>query len=120
MERHNLRIVQIQSLCRQQNNCALAFSSIYTHFKTLKKKAFGKHCGKSEIAQNKQFLLFEQCFFFSICILKPFNSHISVVVCSFFEFGTVSKCWIREWVKEIEICFGIVENILGKGANADF
>ena len=37
--------------------------------------------------------------FYSICILKSFNSHISVVVCRFFEFGTVSKCCIREWVK---------------------
>ena len=25
----------------------LTFSSIYTHFDTLKKKASGKHCGKS-------------------------------------------------------------------------
>ena len=29
--------------------------------------------------------------FYAICILKSFNSHISVVVCSLFEFGTVSK-----------------------------
>ena len=37
--------------------------------------------------------------FYAICILKSFNSHISVVICSFFEFGTVSKWCIREWVK---------------------
>ena len=36
--------------------------------------------------------------FYAICILKSINSHFSVVVCSFFEFGTVSKCCIREWV----------------------
>ena len=36
--------------------------------------------------------------FYAICILKSFNSQISVVVCSFFEFGIVSKCCIREWV----------------------
>ena len=36
--------------------------------------------------------------FYAICILKSFNSHISVVVCSFFEFRTVSKWCIREWV----------------------
>ena len=32
---------------------SLTVSSIYTHFNTLKKKALGKHCGKSEIAQNE-------------------------------------------------------------------
>ena len=35
--------------------------------------------------------------FYAICILKSFNSHTSVVVCSFFEFGTVSKWCITEW-----------------------
>ena len=37
--------------------------------------------------------------FYAICILKPFNSHISVVVCSFFEFGTVSKWCMMEGIK---------------------
>ena len=37
--------------------------------------------------------------FYAICILKSFNSHIPVAICSFFEFGTVSKWCIREWVK---------------------
>ena len=37
--------------------------------------------------------------FYAICIAKSCNSHISVVVCSFFEFGIVSKWCIREWVK---------------------
>ena len=34
------------------------------------------------------FTFFPQCF---PCIFKSFNCHISVVVCSFFEFGTVSQ-----------------------------
>ena len=37
--------------------------------------------------------------FYAICILKSLNSHISVVICSFFEFRTVSKWCIREWYK---------------------
>ena len=45
---------------------------------------------KGEIAQMSNFTLFQNVFY-GICILKSFNSHISVVVCSFFEFGTVSK-----------------------------
>ena len=42
---------------------------------------------------------FSQSDFYAICILKSCNSHISGVACSFFEFGTVSKWCIREWVK---------------------
>ena len=34
------------------------------------------------------FTFFPQCF---PCIFKSFNCHISVVVCSFFEFGAVSQ-----------------------------
>ena len=55
---------------------------------------------KGEIAQNKQFQPFPHCFLCDF-ILKSFDSHISVVVCSFFEFGTLSKWLIREWVKYI-------------------
>ena len=36
---------------------------------------------------------------YAIFILESFNSHISVVICSFFEFGTVWKWCVREWVK---------------------
>ena len=54
---------------------------------------------KGEIAQDEQFHLFPQYFFYAFCILKPFNSHISVVVGSFFEFGMVSKWSIMDCVK---------------------
>ena len=39
--------------------------------------------------------------FYAIFILKAFNSPISVVACNFFEFVTVSKWSIREWVKRV-------------------
>ena len=54
---------------------------------------------KGEIAQNEQFTFFH-IVFYTICVLKSFDSHISVVVCSFFQFGMVSKWSIRGWVKE--------------------
>ena len=56
---------------------------------------------KSEIAQNEQFHLFPQCFRCNLLSLYSFNSHISVVVCCFFEFGMFSYLvgYIREWVK---------------------
>ena len=44
---------------------------------------------------------FPTMFSMQSCILKSFNSHNSVVFCSFFEFGTVSKWCIREWVKPL-------------------
>ena len=40
-------------------------------------------------------------FLYAICILKSFASHISVIVCSFFEFGKVSKWCVREWVNSL-------------------
>ena len=55
---------------------------------------------KGEIAQNEQFHLFPQYFLCHV-YLKSFNSHISVVVCSLFKFGTVSKCCIKEWVNRL-------------------
>ena len=53
---------------------------------------------KGDIAQNEQFHLLYV--FYATCILKSFNSHISVFVCSIFEFGMVSKSCIREWLKK--------------------
>ena len=65
--------------------------------------------------------------FNAICILKSFDSHVSVVVCSYFEFGTVSKWCIGEWVKrsitsqfffqnrlnQVEGCYWIESNLTG-------
>ena len=45
---------------------------------------------KIKLLKMSNFTLFH-IVFYPICILKSFNSHISVVVCSFFEFGKVSK-----------------------------
>ena len=76
--------------------CALTLSSIYTSFNTLKKKR--KTLWKNVKLLKMSNFTFYHNVFYAICILKSFNSHISVVVCSFFEFGTVSKLCIREWV----------------------
>ena len=71
-----------------------------------------KTLGKGEIAHYEQFLLFPQCFQ-KACFpwaskgvivwewVKSINTHISVVICIFFEFGIVSKWCIREWVNTI-------------------
>ena len=61
-----------------------------------------------EIAQNEQFHLFSHNVFYAICFLKSFNNHISVVVCSFFEFGTFSKWSIWEWFKSVCVWFANV------------
>ena len=59
---------------------------------------YKKTVGKGEIARYEQFLLFPQCFQkacfpeASKCVVWEWvNSHISVVVCSFFEFRMVTK-----------------------------
>ena len=78
----------------------LTLSSIYTHFNTLKKKDFRKTLWKKvKLLKMSNFTFFHNVFY-AICILNSFNNHISVVVCSFFEFRTVSKWFIREWVKQ--------------------
>ena len=41
---------------------------------------------KGEIAQMSNFTFFHNVFY-GICNLKSSNSHISIVVCSVFEFG---------------------------------
>ena len=41
--------------------------------------------------------------FSATCIFRSFNSHISVVVCSFFEFGTISKWCKWECVKKTSL-----------------
>ena len=83
--------------------------------------------------------------FYAIGILKSCNSHISVVVCSFFEFWMVSKWCIREWVnslpndkfsgwskltaladnkinvtEKLKFVLGRVEKIEGKGEDAGY
>ena len=54
---------------------------------------------KVKLLKMSNFTFFHNVFYV-IFVIKSFNSHISVVVCSFSEFGTVSKWCIREWVKE--------------------
>ena len=84
---------------------------MYTRLNTLgkKKKLEENIAQKGEIAQNEQFHLFPQCFLCNL-YLKSFTSHISetVVVCSFFEFGTVSKWCTRDRVNLMGECYGTV------------
>ena len=47
--------------------------------------------------------------------LKSFHSHISVVVCSFFEFGMVSKWYIREWVNQHFLLFTMFSTLSSSG-----
>ena len=62
-----------------------------------KKNTFRKTWKNVELLKMSNFTFFHNVFY-AVCTLKSFNSHISVIVCSLFEFGTVSKWCIREWV----------------------
>ena len=75
------------------------FLHIYS-FEHIEENIVGK---KVKLLKMRNFTFFHSVFY-TICILKSFNSHISAIglqhmVCSFFEFGTFSKWCIREWVK---------------------
>ena len=77
----------------------LTLSAIGIDFNTMKKKSFWKTLWKKvKLLKMSNFTFFHN-FFYAICILKSFSSNISVVFCSFLEFGMVSKCCIREWSK---------------------
>ena len=66
---------------------------MYTHIrKTLLKKV--------KLLKMSNFTFFHNVFY-AISILKALNSHISVVVCSFFELGTVLQWCIWEWVNPL-------------------
>ena len=45
---------------------------LHTHFDASTKSAFENIVGKGEIARNKQFLLFPQCFLLNQIIVSPF------------------------------------------------
>ena len=63
-----------------------------------KKKTFEKTLWKKvKLLRMSNFTVFHNAFY-TACILKAFKSYMSVAVCSFFEFGTVSKWCSRELV----------------------
>ena len=80
---------------------SLTLSSKHAHFNMLKKKrkkSLRKTLWKKvKLLKMSNFTVFHNVFYAN-CILKSFNSHTSIVVCSFLEFGTVSKLCNREWV----------------------
>ena len=74
------------------------FLHIYS-FYHIEEKSFRKTLWKKvKLLRMSNFAFFHNVFY-AICMLKSIHSHIPVVVCSFFEFGTVSKWSIREYVK---------------------
>ena len=76
------------------------FLHIYS-FKHIEEKSCRKPLWeKVKLLKMSNFTFFHNAFY-ATCIVKSFNSHISVVLCSFFEFGTVSKWSIREWASQL-------------------
>ena len=53
---------------------------------------------KAKLLKMSNFTYFHYVFN-AICILKSLNSHILIVVSSFFGFGKISELCIGEWVK---------------------
>ena len=98
-------------------DCSLTLSSISTRF-NMERKSFRKTLWKKmKLLKMSKFTFFHSVIY-AICILKSFNNHISVVICSLFEFGTVSKWCFREWVKGCRTCPWQRRKQWGKGENA--
>ena len=57
-----------------QQKDGLTLSSIYTHFNTLKKKAFGKHCGKKVKLLKMSYFTFFLNIFYAMCILTNYQT----------------------------------------------
>ena len=72
---------------------------------------------KVKLLKMSNFTFFHNVFY-AICILKSFDSHISVVVCSFFEFVTASKWCIRKWAKAKQNHFPRIK-LFGKPSYTD-
>ena len=79
------------------------------------------------LSQTSNFTFFHNVFY-AICISKSFDSHILVIICSFFEFGTVTKWCIREWVNPFPYNYNfwrvwersLLKKIVGKGEISPF
>ena len=77
----------------------LATFNPFLHTYSLNEKALRKHCGKRW--NCSKWAISPISTMFSKQAVKSFSSHISVIVCSLFEFGTVSKWGIRNGLKYI-------------------
>ena len=103
-----IHVIGLMKLNPKQQTCQLIHYHTILHFDTLKIYSCGKHYEKGEIACNKLFLLFSQCFLtymalifhlkcthyeqfllFPQCFLTflPFSSNFAIVVCKLFQFG---------------------------------
>ena len=99
-QRTNFRLFQNERVCRRQFQNWMKVAKSFPN-------GLENTVGKGEIAHYEQFHLFPQCFQKSCTadtlkqglVWASINTHISVVICSFFEFGTVTKWCTREWVK---------------------
>ena len=78
----------------------LTLYSIHIHFNILRKKKLYKTLWKMVKLLKMSNFTFFHIVFYAIWILKLFNSLISLVICSCFEFGTSSKKCTREWVNQ--------------------
>ena len=97
-------------LCGKGFNGFVLYDVVYLLLRIysfIKEKSFKKTLRKKvKLLKISNFTYFHNVFYV-ICILKSFDNNISVVVCSFFQFGAVSEWCIRERVKYADrnICY---------------
>ena len=102
---HSIYPTQTNSILNLKNHglfCCLQTPLILSphidSFYHIEEKSFGKtQWLKVKLLILSNFTFFRNVFY-AICILKSCNNHVTIVVCSFLEFGVVSKCCICECV----------------------
>ena len=88
-----------------------SFLHIYS-FYHIGEKTFRKTLRKKvKLLKMSNFTFFSNVFY-AILILKSFNSYMLVLVCSFFEFGTVWKLCIRDWLKTVSPVESEIERLV--------
>ena len=84
-------------------------------FLHIKVKRFWKTLWKKVKLLKMSNFTFLHNVFCAICVLKSFNSHISVVVCRFFEFGTTPNGELGNGLKD-SVYFVVTFNMLSANA----
>ena len=98
-------------LCGKELRCILTHYHKMPHFDTLIIYSCGKHCKKGEIACNKQFLLFSQCFLPFRVLIFHFKCTLKCRL-QFVSIWTSLKFCCLQWVNIDKILCKSTKNIV--------
>ena len=101
-------------VCHQSSNFTLCIPNPFLHiysFKHMKKSCRKTLWKKVKLLKMSNFTFFHNVFL-AICILKSFNSHMSVVICSFLNLGQSQNSVLGiGLIKELQFVPGTYGNL---------